>query len=263
MWTGSWHAERDREYPSYADTTDRTPRFGDSAPHRTKVVRVVTRESRLPFGPKGSFVPADPASPDYPRQVVDYYCQPFLIDDRQVMQVYEELLHLAYWLRGFRPRNVLEIGTVGATFFVLSQLSTGKKACVDIRDIRHRIHGFMFGHEWQFFQGDSHSESTRDAIASYCGAYDVIFIDGDHRYEGVARDFEMYRELLSERGVIMFHDVDPDHVFKDKEAGGVHRFWQELSEGTKTMLRTDRSSGRVRFMGEPAHFGGIGIWSPG
>jgi hypothetical protein len=37
---------------------------------------------------------------------------------------------------------------------------------------------------------------------------DFLFIDGDHSYEGVKLDFELYSNLLSENGVIMIHDTD-------------------------------------------------------
>jgi len=211
---------------------------------------------------KHEFEPVDPADPSYPEALASYCCHQVLVKDRQILQVYEELVHLAYWIRGFAPHNVLEVGTVGSTFFLLSRLATGKKAAIDLRDIRPKIHNFMFGHQWCFFQGDSQSAEMREAVSLYCDQFDLIFIDGDHHYEGVKRDFENYRGLLSPRGVMLFHDVDPDHVFKTTAGGEAWRFWQELEEGSKTMLCCARSSGKVTCLGAPSHFGGIGIWTP-
>lgn len=37
---------------------------------------------------------------------------------------------------------------------------------------------------------------------------DFLFIDGDHSYEGVKKDFELYSKLLTEHGVIVIHDTD-------------------------------------------------------
>jgi len=37
---------------------------------------------------------------------------------------------------------------------------------------------------------------------------DVLFIDGDHSYEGVKKDFELYSTLLSDKGIIIIHDTD-------------------------------------------------------
>lgn len=220
------------------------------------------RESRIPIAPIRPFEAVAPSEPDYPKELVDYCCQEFLVQDRQLMQVYDELVNLAYWIRGFAPRNVMEIGTTGATFFILSRLATGKKVAIDIRDVRAKIHTFMFGHDWCFFQGDSQTPEMQKNVRSYCDEFDLIFVDGDHRYQGVKRDFENYRDLLSDRGVMLFHDVDPDHAFKGGAGGEVWKFWQELDEGSKTLLCCTRSSGRVEFLGETQHFGGIGIWSP-
>jgi hypothetical protein len=37
---------------------------------------------------------------------------------------------------------------------------------------------------------------------------DFLFIDGDHSYEGVKKDFELYSKILSDSGVIVLHDTD-------------------------------------------------------
>ena len=37
---------------------------------------------------------------------------------------------------------------------------------------------------------------------------DFLFIDGDHSYEGVKLDFDLYSTILSENGVIIIHDTD-------------------------------------------------------
>lgn len=37
---------------------------------------------------------------------------------------------------------------------------------------------------------------------------DLLFIDGDHSYEGVKMDFNLYSNLLSENGIIIIHDTD-------------------------------------------------------
>jgi hypothetical protein len=40
---------------------------------------------------------------------------------------------------------------------------------------------------------------------------DVLFIDGDHTYEGVKKDFDLYSNLLSENGIIVIHDTDENY----------------------------------------------------
>lgn len=39
--------------------------------------------------------------------------------------------------------------------------------------------------------------------------FDFIFVDGDHRYESVKRDFEEWYALLEKDGYIAFHDSGP------------------------------------------------------
>jgi hypothetical protein len=41
--------------------------------------------------------------------------------------------------------------------------------------------------------------------------FDIIFIDGDHRYEQVKIDFENSLKILNKFGIIIFHDTDPIH----------------------------------------------------
>ncbi|WP_245866481.1 class I SAM-dependent methyltransferase [Diaminobutyricimonas aerilata] len=56
------------------------------------------------------------------------------------------------------------------------------------------------------------------------GSVDLLHIDGRHGYNDVRADFEQYRPKLSERGVVLFHDI-AEHG----KGFGVHRFWDEVA----------------------------------
>jgi cephalosporin hydroxylase len=51
---------------------------------------------------------------------------------------------------------------------------------------------------------------------------DFVFIDGDHRYDAIKKDYEMYSPLVRPGGIVAFHDIG-----KNEEGGG-SRFWNEI-----------------------------------
>ena len=56
---------------------------------------------------------------------------------------------------------------------------------------------------------------------------DFLFIDGDHTYQGVKTDFELYSPLVRKGGIVAFHDIGKN------EEGGVYNLWQELKQNYK------------------------------
>jgi cephalosporin hydroxylase len=51
---------------------------------------------------------------------------------------------------------------------------------------------------------------------------DFLFIDGDHRYDAIKKDFELYSPFVKEKGIIAFHDIG------EKEEGGGRIFFNEI-----------------------------------
>lgn len=49
---------------------------------------------------------------------------------------------------------------------------------------------------------------------------DLIYIDGNHSYEGIMRDFTQYYPRLNRNGLIIAHDVDPQVPILLPNAGG-------------------------------------------
>ena len=45
-----------------------------------------------------------------------------------------------------------------------------------------------------------------EQVKSMTGHLDLLFIDGDHSYEGVKADWEVYRHILKPGSIIAFHD---------------------------------------------------------
>ncbi len=79
----------------------------------------------------------------------------------------------------------------------------------------------------EIVRADSHAPATLEKVRHLLGdrKLDLLFIDGDHSYNGVKKDFEMYSTLVAPDGVIGFHDiVDGPETY----VGGVPKFWREL-----------------------------------
>jgi len=74
-------------------------------------------------------------------------------------------------------------------------------------------------------RGDSHSEEVSARVKHITQSLDVLFIDGDHTYEGVKHDFLSYSPLIRRGGIVAFHDI-AEHP--EKAGGDVPRFWNAL-----------------------------------
>jgi predicted O-methyltransferase YrrM len=200
---------------------------------------------------------------DEVKNVVEHCLSPVIINRNYIQQVKEEFTMLSYFLHSFKPHNILEIGCKGGTFYMFNKFSTGKKVGVDIDDqYQFNMHLYMYNEDFVFIKANSHLEETYQKVKNTCDSYDFIFIDGDHTYDGVKRDFELYKSLLSPRGYIGFHDIDPNHVFRDGAGGQVYKFWQELDYGSKIEIICQRSNAHYCMGSEREHYGGIGLWQP-
>ena len=142
---------------------------------------------------------------------------------RRAMQSY--VLTLYEIVLESNPEHVLEIGTgqCQSSRTILSALNENKKGrliSVDVGNRTGRIPEILLPYFTQI-TGDSHLDETLNKVKEISPVYDFLFIDGDHTYEGVKKDFEMYVPLVKERGLILMHDIT------NKDAG-VKDFWKEI-----------------------------------
>jgi predicted O-methyltransferase YrrM len=151
------------------------------------------------------------------------------------IQVRSEITAFISLVRAQQPRRVLEIGThIGGTLYLLAWASEAdaRILSVDVQSYERRrrrlYRSFARSHQVvDVLEADSHLTSTRETVAQFFDAepLDVLFIDGDHSYEGVRRDYELYAPLLRPGGIVAFHDI----VNGPREyVGGVPEFWREI-----------------------------------
>jgi predicted O-methyltransferase YrrM len=160
-----------------------------------------------------------------------------------ITQKVDEIRALFERLRGEPPRRVLEIGLDrGGTLFLwtraaapdaqlvavdtcpLGPLGSYSPFAISRRGLAR--HGQRLD---LVMPADSHDLRTRRRIEDLFGGepIDFLFIDGDHTYEGVRRDFELYAPLVREGGLIALHDISPNVSVGWTE--GTARYWQELA----------------------------------
>ena len=154
-----------------------------------------------------------------------------------------ELTGLAAAVAEIEPRVIVEIGTRdGGTLLVWSRCSRNLRHLISI-DLPGGIYGggyppqrerfyrlFASGQpdlQLDLLRRDSQTEAARDAVAMALGGQliDFLFIDGDHRYTGVSRDYALYAPLVRPGGLIAFHDIRPNTFDPTIE---VWRLWDQI-----------------------------------
>ena len=160
-------------------------------------------------------------------------------------------------VKELKPKRILEIGAAGGgTLFLFSYIADPEAIVISVD-----LPGGPFGGgcpEWKIplFKGfaksgqkiellraDSHDPKTLEKIKEILGerSLDFLFIDGDHTYGGVKRDFEMYSPLVRKGGIIAFHDI----MEHPPETGcEVSKFWNEIKHSYKHLeIFEDRNQG--------------------
>jgi len=179
------------------------------------------------------------------------------------IQHVDELTEFTKLLQRNPPRTVLEIGTAqGGVFWLLCRVaapdatlisldlppdqrhSGGEKIALDLESMKNPNQSVHVVH------GNSHEIATPELIRNILGGrpLDLLFIDGDHTYDGVRQDYLMYGPLVRKGGSIAFHDIVKTHW----PGCQVDQFWSELTQDQT--LECKPIIGHM-----PSHFGGIGL----
>lgn len=133
------------------------------------------------------------------------------------LQLRSEMEATIDYLSGKACKTVVEIGTgkAGSLYGWANGIETVETVVSIDKDKNNRrqekeyLQRLVPDKELIYVRGNSHSRETREEVITKLSGREVdfLFIDGDHTYEGVKKDFEDYRSLVDEGGIIGFHDI--------------------------------------------------------
>jgi len=153
-----------------------------------------------------------------------------------------ELKVICELCRMIGPRNVLEIGTFeGRTTFNIALNLTD--SCIYTLNLPQEACAFQVG---RYFLGTEEAQRIKQIFGD-SRKYDfsglppmgLIFVDGDHSYEGVVSDSENAFKVLADDGIVLWHDFDTCHLATTKavlDAVKRHRYSYCNIEGTSLAL---------------------------
>ena len=162
-----------------------------------------------------------------------------------IMQKPGEVVPLLLHIAAHRPQVVGEIGLRrGGNTFLFTRMFTDARLFLALDIKLKNVAKLRFlareGQQLVFVEGDSHSDGVVQRVRSVLGTskFDFLFIDGDHSYAGVLRDFVAYYPLVRAGGLIAFHDIVPDEMARygfrtpgsTSDGGGVYLLWRQLRD---------------------------------
>ncbi len=138
------------------------------------------------------------------------------------------------------PRRYVELGVHnGMSFFAAcshsERLNLGLE-CIGIDswegDPHAGMHSSAVFDDFQtklsrLFPGQMYIQGYFDEVSKLFqdSSIDILHVDGFHSYDAVRHDFEMWRPKMSNRGVMLFHDINVH-----ERDFGVWRFWEEITD---------------------------------
>jgi cephalosporin hydroxylase len=168
------------------------------------------------------------------------------INETQIVTEFEELLKI---YKELKPNKVLEIGSLTGRalhhfMHYANESATVISLDLPVRDfcgphdyrVPEQEHNYSV--EWPkwakenkiklyLIKGMSQNPKSLEQVKSITTELDFLFIDGNHMYEFVKRDYEMYSPLVRKGGIVAFHDIAKN------EEGGVFNLWNDLKKNYK------------------------------
>jgi predicted O-methyltransferase YrrM len=189
------------------------------------------------------------------------------VEKKGATQKITEFTSLLRLLKRRKLKSIVEIGTAqGGTLYAWCKIAGSDAAIISIdlpggpfgggytlNDIKKFRKYKRKNQHIYFLRKDSHKQETKNKLAEILDGrkIDLLFIDGDHRYKGVKKDFQLYSPLVKQIGLIVFHDI----IYHPKVPEcKVNKFWNEIKRKYKNTAFIDKQDDRGW-----GQWGGIGV----
>lgn len=159
-----------------------------------------------------------------------------IADNSMASQGKAELLWLLNKLSKIQPKVIVEIGVHLGHSLAVWQRAFKPEILIGIDiDINRELLGYLEGElsNVEFIQASSRSLEAMHEVSAILGPHqiDFLFIDGDHEYHAVKRDFLTWLPFVRKGGIIAFHDA----LIKDHPLVDAYKYF----EGLKTEYEWD------------------------
>lgn len=149
----------------------------------------------------------------------------------ELQQIPEEYIELLWFLKNSNFTDYLNIGIgKGGSFLVETYIQNNLKKSVAVDNSsywqQHQRESIEEKIEWlknntSIFI-EFHDTDSGSYLRNCQDKFDIIFIDGDHSYDGVKSDYLGSLPLLRENGYLVFHDIN------SVGCPGVVQLWDEI-----------------------------------
>jgi len=189
------------------------------------------------------------------------------VEKKGATQKTTEFASLLRLLKRRKLKSIVEIGTAqGGTLYAWCKIAGSDAAIISIdlpggpfgggytlNDIKKFRKYKRKNQHIYFLRKDSHKQETKNKLAEILDGrgIDLLFIDGDHRYKGVKKDFQLYSPLVKQNGLIVFHDIIYHPNVPECK---VNKFWNEIKRKYKNAAFIDKQGDRGW-----GQWGGIGV----
>ena len=143
-------------------------------------------------------------------------------------------------------KTLLEIGgAYGGSAWSLSHF-LNEIVTVDVKKMPNKmINKIAKNCKFHFIFKDSRRAMKNVKAALKNEKADILFIDGEHTYRGVAKDFRNMKQFVRKGGVIVFHDITDSKYHRDGDCM-VFKFWDKIKQNYKYLeFKYDKDWGGI------------------